>query len=109
MSTIVISVGVTGVPDAEDRDAIIRSITLENVRRAALVPPLPALPFATVVERRDSYEAILQPRLVAAHAANIAAAVAENTSGTGWQALKKEWSEATPAQRAAIVAFAQSQ
>ena len=109
MSTIVISVGVTGVPDPEDRDAIMRAITLENVRRAALVPPLPALPFATVVERRASYEAILQPRLVAAHAANIAAAVAENTTGTNWQQLRKEWSEATPSQRAAILAFAQSQ
>jgi len=64
MSTIVISVGVSGLLDNEDRDAIMRAITLENVRRAAQVPPLPALPFATVVERRDSYEAILQPRLV---------------------------------------------
>lgn len=109
MSTIVISVGVTGVPDNEDRDAIIRAITLENVRRASLVPPLPALPFSTVVERRDSYEAILQPRLVAAHAANIQAAITENASGTGWQQLRKEWSEATPVQRAAILAFAQSQ
>ena len=109
MSTIVISVNVTGALDNEDRDAIMRAITLENVRRAALVPPLPVLPFATAIERRDSYEAILEPRLVAAHAANIAAAVAENASGAGWQQLRKEWSEATPAQRAAILAFAQSQ
>lgn len=109
MSTIVISVGVSGLLDNEDRDAIMRAITLENVRRAALVPPLPVLPSTTVAERRDSYEAILQPRLVAAHAANIAVAVAQNASGTGWQQLRKEWSEATPAQRAAILAFAQSQ
>jgi len=35
--------------------------------------------------------------------------VSENTSGTEWKQLRKEWSEATPAQRDAILAFAQSQ
>lgn len=109
MSTIVIAVNITGALDNEDRDAILRVIAIENARRAALPVPLPALPFATAVERRDSYEAILQPRLVAAHAANIEAAVAGNAAGTNWQLLRKEWSEATTAQRAAILAFAQSQ
>lgn len=109
MSSIVIAINITGALDSEDRDAILRVIAQENVRRLALVPPLPILPSTTAAERRDSYEAILQPRLVAVHAANIEAAVSENAAGTNWQQLRKEWSEATPAQRAAILAFAQAQ
>ena len=94
----------TGTADAEDRVAMDLAIETENTRRAGLTPPLPLLPNTTAVERRTSYAATLLPRVQATHAANIEKAIEVSAATPSFATLRKSWSQATPAQQAAMIA-----
>lgn len=65
------SVQITGTADAPERAAAELIINQENSRRAALQPPLAALPKSTAAERKSSYEIALAEILRGAHASYI--------------------------------------
>lgn len=98
MSTIVIACQVSGTADAEDRIAMDLAIQMENDRRQATGRPLLSV---AANDRRASYEATLTPLLVAKHRAAIARSVDRAADAQSFRALRKAWSQATPAQQAA--------
>jgi hypothetical protein len=98
MSTVVIACQVSGTADAEDRLAMDLAIANENARRTQLGRPLlSVLPG----DRRASYEATLTPLLLAKHQAAIERSVKKEADDAAFKALRKAWSQATPAQRTA--------
>jgi hypothetical protein len=98
MSTLGIAAQVTGTADAEDRLAMDLAIAQDNTRRTQTGRPLlSVLP----ADRRASYEATLTPLLVAKHQAAIERSVKKEADDAAFKALRKAWSQATPAQRAA--------
>jgi len=76
-------------------------IEKENIRRAGLATPLPALPLSTANERRTSYQTIMAQRLMAMHLANVQAASIGNTTV---KQIREAAMVATDAQRAAALA-----
>ena len=77
-------------------------IAQENARRAALVPPIAALPSGTAAELRASYEAHLASLVAAAHASYGVQEAEAN--GPNNAAIRAAFMGATPAQRTAALA-----
>jgi len=85
--------------DRDDRDAAMKAIADENVRRAAA--SLPALPSTTALEMKTSYQTIMAARLMVAHLANVEAA---NVSNVTVKQIVDAAKRATDPQRAAMLA-----
>lgn len=98
MSTAAITTNVTN-PDEEDRRAMDLKIAQENERRAALNPPLVALPNSTAAERKSSYETVMAQALAGFHAS----AITEAGTVKLFRDLKPLWDTATDAKRAAAI------
>ena len=85
--------------DRDDRDAAMKAIADENVRRTAA--SLPTLPSSTAAEMRASYQTIMAARLMVAHQANVEAA---NVSNVTVKQIVDAAKRASDAQRAAMLA-----
>ena len=79
MTTVTITTNIATF-DRDDMAAAVMVIERENVRRAALPVPLPALPLSTAQERRTSYQTIMAGHLLRLHLANIQIAAISNTT-----------------------------
>lgn len=104
MATVVLACSVTGQLDKEDRLAMLRTIEVENARRAGLNPPIPALPISTNPEIRTSYASIYTARLVAAHLTNVEEAVEASNQTSKQKQLRRLAATATQAQLDAAIA-----
>lgn len=78
-------------------------IDTENVRRAALVPPLPALPKDTGPNRRTSYQTAITPFAVAFHAQKVAEYKATRRQNATARQIKEALATATNAQLTAAL------
>lgn len=88
-----------------DKLAAIDQVEKENVRRAALETPLPALPYATLQELADSYETLASQILNNAHNDYKRQAAEEDLNELKAQ-LDALWRDATDADRQAAIAAA---
>ncbi len=94
---------VTGTADQEDRLTMDMVIAQENARRAALTPPLPALPNTTAVERRQSYQTAIARFAVEFHASKVAEFKATRQITPVAKQIRQALALATPAQQQAAL------
>lgn len=99
MPTAVITAQVTGTLDQADRRGMLLIVRRENVRRAALDPPMAALPLSTNTEIRNSYEAIQSALLVSSHLDYI-----KQSDVASLADVRIAWEAATDQQRNAALA-----
>lgn len=102
MAVITLAVNATGVADDEDRNAMVYAIEQENIRRAALDPPLSALPSSTAAERRASYETIASGKITGWHQDQMALGTVASLAQ-----IRELWPTATAAKRNAALAALQ--
>lgn len=88
-----------------DKLAAIDQIEKENVRRAALETPLPALPYGTLQELAASYETLASQILDNAHNDYVRQAAEDDLNELKAQ-LDSLWRDATDADRQAAIAAA---
>lgn len=99
MTTAIIKSSITNY-DRDDWAAVMLVVERENARRAALPIPLPALPLTTALERRTSYQTVMDAQLMRLHLANVASAATNNTTV---KQIREAAMVATDAQRAAAL------
>lgn len=81
MSITFTSLDFSGSPDPEDILGARRAITVENQRRASLVPPGTPLPFANNAQVKASVLAIYLQLVTNEHTANISSAKTQGALG----------------------------
>lgn len=99
MATAVIAATVTGTLDQDDRRAMTLIVNQANARRAALNPPLDALPMSTNLELRDSYKIVQTELLNLAHADYI-----RQSNVATLADIRARWEAASDVQRNAALA-----
>jgi hypothetical protein len=103
MSAFTFAITASGTADQEDKNAALYAIGVENARRAALDPPVAALPFGTNPEIKSSYQTVLSTVASDIHAHNIA-----QSNSSVVQQFRTLIPIATDAQRAAALAALQA-
>lgn len=87
-----------------DTQTAIYYIEQENLRRAALTPPVTPLPLATGQEQKQSYEIVLTEILKAAHLGHLAIAAENNATAKQIIQLLKSATPPTQSQLNAMLA-----
>ena len=108
MSTVSVNIATSGSLDQEDRLTMDYTIGLENVRRAALPTPLPALPFDTAANRKASYELCGKTAVTLWHVSNIAKFKATTTVKPPVRELKQLLPTLTDAKIAELLILAKA-
>lgn len=106
MSTVSVNIATSGNLDQEDRQTMDYIIGLENIRRAALPTPLPALLFDTAPNRKTSYELCGKTAATLWHTANIANYKATVSAKAPVRELKQLLPTLTDAKIAALLTLA---
>jgi hypothetical protein len=102
MSAFTFAITASGTADQEDKNAALYAIGVENARRAALDPPVAALPTSTNAEIKSSYQTVLSTVVSDIHSHNLS-----QSNITTLQDIRTLWPTATDAQRTAALAALQ--